>query len=79
MFIFQKFNDFLNETHNFIFTVDQILRGLIIKPNKQNYCDDFNEQVHSECTGLMANKTLVLYSQIVLLSLFKPVLFLSLS
>ena len=63
----------------FIFTVDQILSGVIFKPNKQNDCDDFNDQVHSECTGLMANKTLVLYSQIVLLSLFKPVLFLSLS
>ena len=61
------------------FIIDQIMNGLIFKPNKQNYCDDFNEQVHSECTGLMANKTLVLYSQIVLLSLFKPVLFLSLS
>ena len=61
------------------FIIDQIMSGLIFKPNKQNYCDDFDEQVHSECTGLMANKTLVLYSQIVLLSLFKPVLFLSLS
>ena len=63
----------------YIFTVDRILSGLIFKPNKQNDCDNFNDQVHSECTGLMANKTLVLYSQIVLLSLFKPVLFLSLS
>ena len=63
----------------YIFIVDQIVSGLIFKPNKQNYCDDFNDQVHSECTELMANKNLVLYSQIVLLSLFKPVLFLSLS
>ena len=63
----------------YIFTVDQILSGVIFKPNKQNDCDDFNDQVHSECTGLMADKPLVLYSQIVLLSLFKPVLFLSLS
>jgi len=62
-----------------LFIIHQILSGLIFKPNKQNDCDDFNDQVHSECTGLMANKTLVLYSQIVLLSLFKPVLFLSLS
>ena len=75
MFIFRN----SNKTNMYIFTVDQILSGVIFKPNKQNDCDDFNDQVHSECTGLMANKTLVLYSQIVLLSLFKPVLFLSLS
>ena len=43
MFIFRN----SNKRNMYIFTVDQILSGVIFKPNKQNDCDDFNDQVHS--------------------------------